>query len=140
MKFIKCSVILCLFHFNVMAQQNFDPGYIIKPNRDTLNGFIKIELESDLTSSIQFKKDEGSALKEFLPADLLGFSMGENIYKSMRFMNTAEDSVMETAFVKQLVRGEYNLYAYSKPDRRYYLLQKDETLYFLYDEVNRNSG
>ena len=70
----------------------------------------------------------------------MGFSMGENIYKSMRFMNTAEDSVMETAFVKQLVRGEYNLYAYSKPDRRYYLLQKDETLYFLYDEVNRNSG
>ena len=129
MKFIKCLVILCLLCSCLSAQQIFDPGYIISLNRDTVKGFIKVELESDLISVVKFKNDEGSVLKEYHPADLLGFGMGKEIYKSMRFMNTAEDSVVETAFVKQLVKGEYNLYAYRKPDRFFYLIQKDTILY-----------
>jgi hypothetical protein len=140
MKFIRIVAILCLLHFKLIAQQDFDPGYIIKPNKDTIRGFIKIDLESDLTNSIHFKNDEGSTLKEYRAEDLSGFCIQKDVYKSIRFMNTAEDSIMETAFVKQLVTGEYNLYAYGKPDRKFYLLQKDTTLYFLYDGVNRNSG
>ncbi len=140
MKFIQCLVILCLLHSYLPAQQIFDPGYIITLNRDTVKGFIKEDLESDLISGIKFKHDGGSASKEYGPADLLGFSMGKDIYKSMRFLNTAEDSVMETAFVKQLVKGEYNLYAYRKADRFFYLVQKDTILYFLYDEVSRGTG
>ena len=140
MKFIKCLVILCLLCTYLPAQQIFDPGYIIQLNRDTIKGLIKADLESDLTSAVKFKNDEGSVLKEYRPADLLGFGIGKDMYKSMRFVNTAEDSVTETAFVKQLVKGEYNLYAYRKPDRFFYLLQKDTILYFLYDEVSRGTG
>ncbi|HLA60333.1 MAG TPA: outer membrane beta-barrel protein [Puia sp.] len=140
MKCIKCLVILCLLYAYLPAQQIFDPGYIISLNRDTVNGFIKADLESDLISRIHFKNDEGSLLKDYGPADLLGFGIGKDIYKSMRFLNTAEDSIMETAFVKQLVKGEYNLYAYRKPDRFFYLIQNDTTLYFLYDEVSRGTG
>jgi len=140
MKFIKCLVILCLAYFNLPAQQIFESGYIIRHNRDTVKGFIEASLESDLISAVKFKQDERSALEDFGPADLLGFGIGKDIYKSMRFLNTAEDSVIETAFVKQLVKGEYNLYAYRKPDRFFYLIQKDTTLYFLYDEVSRGTG
>jgi outer membrane protein W len=140
MKFIKCLVILCLLYSYLPAQQIFDSGYIIRLNRDTVKGFIKADLESDLISVVKFKNDEGSVLKEFGPADLLGFGIGKDIYKSMRFLNTAEDSVIETAFVKQLVKGEYNLYAYRKTDRFFYLVQKDTILYFLYDEVSRSTG
>lgn len=140
MKFIKCLVILCLLYSCLPAQQIFDPGYIIRLNSDTVKGFIKADLESDLISVVKFKNDESSALKEFGPADLLGYCIGKDIYKSMRFLNTAEDSVTETAFVKQLVKGEYNLYAYRKADRFFYLVQKDTVLYFLYDEVSRGTG
>ncbi len=140
MKFIKCLVILCLLCPYLPAQQIFDPGYIITLNRDTVKGFIKDDLESELISAVKFKNDEGSVLKEYGPADLLGFAISKDIYKSMKFVNTAEDSVTETAFVKQLVKGEYNLYAYRKPDRFFYLLQKDTILYFLYDEVSHSTG
>ncbi|HET7002607.1 MAG TPA: hypothetical protein VFI33_14890, partial [Puia sp.] len=140
MKFIKCFAILCLLCYSLPAQQIFDPGYIITPDRDTVKGFIKADLESDLISVVQFKQDEYSGLKKFGPTDLSGFGIGKDIYKSMRFLNTAEDSVTETAFVKQLVKGEYNLYAYRKPDRFFYLIEKDTTLYFLYDEVSRGTG
>jgi outer membrane protein W len=140
MKFIKCLIILCSLCSCLSAQQNFDPGYIIKLNQDTLKGYIRADLESELTSIVQFRTNESSVLQEFGPAELLGFGIGPDIYKSMRFSNTAEDSIMETAFVKQLVKGEYNLYAYRKPDRFFYLLQKDTILYFLYDEVSRNTG
>ena len=140
MKFIKCLVILCLLCSTLPAQQIFESGYIINPGGDTVKGFIKADLESDLISVAKFKKDEGSELKEFGPTELRGFGIGKDIYKSMRFVNTAEDSITETAFVKQLVKGEYNLYAYRKPDRFFYLLQKDTILYFLYDEVSRGTG
>jgi outer membrane protein W len=62
------------------------------------------------------------------------------IYRSLRFTNNAEDSILELAFVKLLVHGEYDLYAYVKSDRRYYILQKDSSRYFLYDRVSKNSG
>jgi outer membrane protein W len=140
MKLFKCLVILCFLFSQLSAQQIFDPGYIIKLNKDTVRGFIKTDLESELISVVKFKDDETSLLKEYRPADLLGFGIDKDIYKTMRFLNTAEDSVVETAFVKQLVKGEYNLYAYRKPDRLFYIIQKDTILYFLYDEVSRGTG
>jgi len=140
MKFIKCLVILCLLYIYLPAQQIFDSGYIITLKKDTLKGFIRADLESDLVSGVKFKSDDRPELKSFTPSDLLGFRIGNDIYNSMRFLNTAEDSVIETAFVKQLVKGEYNLYAYRKPDRFFYLIQKDTILYFLYDEVSRGTG
>ncbi len=85
MKFIQCFVILCLLHSYLPAQQIFDPGYIISLNRDTIKGFIKEDLESDLISGIKFKNDESSALKEYGPADLLGFAWVKIFTKACGF-------------------------------------------------------
>jgi len=97
-------------------------------------------LNRDLTRSVNFKKEESADLKEYKPADLIGFGIGNDIYLNKHFLNTAQDSVMETAFVKQLVKGEYSLYSYSKEDMVFYLLQKDTTVSFLYDRVTDNLG
>jgi hypothetical protein len=140
MKYIQCLLILVLFHFTLFAQQNFEPGYIITHGQDTVKGFVQISLNRELTSSFRFKKEESAELKEYKPADLFGFGIGNNIYLSKHFLNTAQDSVMETAFVKQLVKGEYSLYSYSKDEQVYYLLQKDTSVYFLYDRVTDNLG
>ena len=140
MKFFNWLLILCLCQLSLFAQQNFDPGYIIQLSLDTVRGYIETVLESNYARSIHFKKVVNAEGKVYTPTDLAGFGFGNDIYKSMGFQNTAEDSVMETAFVKQLVRGEYNLYVYQKPDRKFFILQKDSTKYFLYDRVSRNSG
>jgi hypothetical protein len=140
MKFFKCLAIFILIHFTLNAQQSFDPGYIVKYAQDTVRGFIAVALNRDLTHSVKFKKEESAELKEYKPADLLGFGIGNDIYISKYFLNAAQDSVMETAFVKQLVKGEYSLYSYSKDELFFYLLQKDTTVYFLYDRVTDNLG
>ena len=140
MKFFKCLAIFILIHFKLNAQKSFDQGYIVKYAQDTVRGLVAVALNRDLTHSVKFKKEESAELKEYKPADLLGFGIGNDIYISKYFLNAAQDSVMETAFVKQLVKGEYSLYSYSKDELIYYLLQKDTTVYFLYDRVTDNLG
>ncbi len=140
MKFIQCFIIFILIHFTLFAQQKFETGYIIAHGQDTVKGFAEISLNSELSHSIKFKKEESAELKEYKPADLIGFGIGNDIYQSKHFLNTAQDSVMETAFVKQLVKGEYSLFSYSKDELIFYLLQKDTTIYFLYDRVTDNLG
>jgi hypothetical protein len=140
MKIVKLLLMFCLFHLTLIAQPHFDPGYIINHNRDTIKGFIRAAAEGDLNSSIRFKKEIDGDLKEYNPADLLGFGIDQEIYRSIRFRNTIEGNRKDTVFVRQLVAGEYNLFTYLKSTRRYFLLQKDTSLYLLYDESFRSSG
>jgi len=140
MKTLRCLVVFFLIHLSLIAQKNFDPGYIIKHAQDTVRGFIEVAMESELTMGIKFKTEANSELKEYAPADLLGFGLEQNVYRSMRFLNTSGDTLKETAFVKQLVSGEYSLFYYVTPDRNFYLLQKDTSIYFLYDRISSSSG
>jgi len=140
MKFLKCLLILCFFHCTLIAQQNFDPGYIIYHNRDTVKGFIKAAVEEDLNSTVQFKKDLNGELKTYRPADLSGFGVGKEMYRTINFKNISQTNALDTVFAKQLVSGEYNLFTYMKSARRFFLLQRDITVYLLYDAVFRSSG
>gem|GEM_PF-583627 len=140
MKFLAVLLIFCHFCTVLSAQQPFNTGYIIKTNRDTVRGFIQFGQEKELSRSVKFREGSSATVNEFTPSDILGFSEENEIYKSLHFLNTAEDSVKETAFVKLLVTGEYSLYAYTKEDRKFYLLRSDTTDYFLYDGVYTNMG
>ena len=140
MKFLKCLLILCFFHCRLIAQQNFDPGYIINHNRDTVKGFIKAAVEENLNSTVQFKKDLNGELKTYRPADLYGFGIVQEKYRSIPFHNSSKANEMDTVFAKQLVSGEYNLFTYMKSAHRFFLLQRDTTVYLLYDAVFRSSG
>ena len=131
MKHILCLAFICSFHFTLRAQQTFDPGYIVTLNRDTIRGSVLISSASEITQSVKFKNGGTGAMEVYHPAELGGFGMGPDVYLSRRFINTAEEQVTDTAFLKQLVRGEYNLYAFATPVNNYYLIEKDTTQYFL---------
>jgi hypothetical protein len=133
-------IVFSSIHFTLFAQQSFDPGYIVKHDQDTLKGFIQVTLEKDLSHSIKFKKEDSSETMEYKPVDLFGFGLGKEVYLSMKFLNTAKDTVMENAFVKLLVKGECSLFSYTPDDRNFFILQKDSTVYFLYDRVTGSSG
>jgi len=119
MKFLAVLLIFCHFCTVLSAQQPFNTGYIIKTNRDTVRGFIQFGQEKELSRSVKFREGSSATVNEFTPSDILGFSEENEIYKSLHFLNTAEDSVKETAFVKLLVTGEYSLYAYTKEDMKF---------------------
>ncbi len=138
-KFITCLPVLCFFSFTTLAQQSFEPGYILEHNRDTVKGYIETGLEYELTRSVKFKTDVNAVVKELGPLEISGFGMGKSVYQNVIFLNTINNTRVN-AFVKQLVTGEYNLFSYATADRKFYLLRKDTTDYFMYGQVTRASG
>jgi hypothetical protein len=138
-KSISCLVILCILSFRTVAQQSFEPGYILEHNRDTVRGYIETGLEYELAQSVKFKTDVNATLKEFGPSELIGFGIGKSVYLTIGFQNTINNTRV-TAFIKQLVTGEYDLFSYTTTDRKFYLLRKDTSEYFIYDRVTRGSG
>ena len=140
MKFILILIIGCIIQLSLLAQTTAIPGYIISLNKDSLAGEILFSSEPELSTSVKFKKTGSSDFKEFGTSDLLGFGMEHTIYVRRTFINTAEDSIKITAFLKQLITGEYSLYTYKEPEHTYYLLQNNTTDYFLYDEKKKNEN
>jgi hypothetical protein len=138
-KFVSCLAILCIFFITTYAQQNFEPGYILEHNRDTVKGYIETTMEYELTLAVRFKTDNNSAVREFGPSELAGFGIGKAVYENVGFQNTLNKTQV-SAFVKKLVTGEYDLFSYTTADRKFYLLRKDTTQYFVYDKVTRASG
>jgi len=79
-KFISCLIVLCTFSFTVIAQQSFEPGYILEHNKDTVKGYIETGLEYELTQSVKFKTDVNAVAKEFGLSELTGFGIGKSVY------------------------------------------------------------
>jgi hypothetical protein len=131
-RFITCLSFFCILFTFSIAQNTSDPGYIIVHEKDTVKGYIEIQTESEFTTSVKFKKESGAPTTEYHAADIAGFGMGKTNYRSLQFFNTISKTHV-SAFVKQLVAGEYDLYSYVTPDRVFYVLRKDSTDEFLYD-------
>ena len=139
MKSGKLLALFCFANTMLFAQKSFEPGFILLDGKDTVRGLIEITSEAELCAAVNFKKDSES-IKTYTPSEIKGFGVGHEVYRSLRFVNTAEDSIKTEAFLKQLVIGVYSLYSYVKPDRRFYLIQNDTTQFFMYDQVSESSG
>lgn len=139
MKLFGCLIILCLFHTALSAQKSLDPGFIINQNRDTVKGFIQTTEEKELSGSVNFKKEINGTWTAFHPKDLLGFGINQEVYRSIRFINTSEENAIDTVFGRLVVSGTYNLFTFVG-SARFFLLQKDTSIYLLYDESQLGSG
>ena len=119
-KAFSCFVMLCIFFSTTLAQQTFEPGYILEHNRDTVKGYIENAMEYELTLSVKFRTDDKSPVKEYGPSDLAGFGIGKAVYENIRFQNELNKTQVN-AFVKKLVTGEYDLFSYVTAERKFYL-------------------
>ncbi|HEV3412263.1 MAG TPA: hypothetical protein VG101_07285 [Puia sp.] len=128
-------ILFLSFHFSSFAQHDFAPGYIIKPNHDTVKGLIKSVPDADLSASVSFKTDmTGEWIQNGL-SDLLGFGFENEIFRSIQFLNTSKGNIKDTVFARELVSGSYNLFTYSDNNERlFFLLQKDTTINLLYND------
>lgn len=137
-KFVWILFIGSIIQYSVQAQSDISSGYIITTNKDSIKGDILYTSESEMAQAIKFKKEGSTTFVEYHTMDLLGYGLEHAIYSRKKFINAAEDSVQVTAFVKLLVMGEYSLYSYAAPQRKFYLLQKDTISYFLFDYINES--
>jgi outer membrane protein W len=126
---------------SLFAQNKYEPGYIVKNNKETVKGYIQNGTEEDFSKQVNFKPDSLSPEQVFLPGDIISFGFGKDIYKTISFQNTsAEKRVWDTSFVKQLVTGKYDLYIFTRSEQHYYLIKSDTTTYFLYNSLISNNG
>jgi len=140
MKRFPCIILFISIHFFTNAQQSSDPGYIVKHNKDTVRGMIKTSVEAELFESVSFKKDIDSDWTQYGPSDIIGFGLEYGKFSSIHFLNGSKGNTPDITFAKQLISGVYNLFTYTNGARRFFILQKDTTIYQLYDELVSTTG
>lgn len=135
MLYFKISLLLALsailLSFSISAQENYQPGYIVQLNGDTLNGYIDYRNWENNPSKIEFKQSEKGPVTIFRPMLVKGFGVGGEIYHSaiieIETSPTAINSldeypdlniVVDTAFITVLVRGTKSLLSYKSRNRK----------------------
>jgi hypothetical protein len=138
----RLATVAFLFLFSAaFSQDSFVNGYVVNKSKDTLRGLIHQAIEEDLFASIQFKENQSAPLKVFLPGQIEAFGMDEDIFRSVSFLNTSLDNpVLDSCFAKQLVSGKYNLYTYSRKERRFYVVISQKHAQLLFDNFYTNLG
>ncbi len=141
MKHLCIFVCLSLFCLSLIAQNKYDPGWLVKNNKDTIRGYILESVDAEFSKQVNFKSDSGAAAQIFLPGDIQSFGIGSAIYKSISFQNTdPEKMIRDDCFAKMLVTGKYDLFVFTRRDRQFFLIKNDTSTYFLYNSLFSNNG
>ncbi len=128
---IVLSLILLHISFNLIGQNDFLPGYIVKNNKDTINGYIESKTDAELIHSINFKKDFSEVdFKTFESSELSAFRFdnGRN-FKRFKIADGTQDS--SYVFAKKKLGGKIDMWILREkrinPD---FLLRNNENLKF----------
>jgi len=122
------------------SQSNYQKGYIIKNNSDTLRGEIELENEEALLKKIEFKNPDGTAAG-FSPGDIKEFGFEDKKrFRVVNYKDALENFNPTTHFAKLLFEGLYTVYSFRKKQKQYFVVTDKDSSYFLYDDVMTNMG
>lgn len=108
------KTILFAFFFSLSyllaGQGRFEPGYIVRSEGDTLNGYLYYSIDKVIVQKIEFKEDVSAKVKLFEPTQIMaiGFKNGrifENLSVGMGIEST-------TIFTKRILEGKIDLLLY----------------------------
>ena len=141
MKTLLTFISTFFFFFISNAQDDFVNGYIVGKAKDTVRGLIRTAIEEDLTATVQFRQNQATIPKTLMPGDIESFSLDENIFRSIKFLNTSLDNAeQDSCFAKQLVLGKYELYTFIRKDRRFFIVRSGESTQLIFDSYFTNMG
>jgi len=106
------------------AQSNFQSGYIIKPNNDTINGYIEIRDSKSNSRQCFFRDSLAGKSQMFGPGDIEGYRFLNGkffISKSIKEIQSGEK-----VFLEFLVNGRVNMYHFSDEKDRYFVEKEGE--------------
>lgn len=115
------AVLFFSSHF-LIAQSNFQSGFVIKNNGDTLKGKIKYIGDVYLGKTCTFK-DTSETIIDFNPSDIKAYRFTDDRYFVSREITFGKEKTKETVFLEYLVNGKANVY--------YYKRNNNETRYFI---------
>ncbi len=98
---------------HINSQSNYEKGYIINSNNDTINGYILNKIDSESAHEISFKKNVSNTTStEYSTNELYGFGFSSGrIFKRIRIATTnqnAQDSSF--IFAKRIIKGKIDLF------------------------------
>ncbi len=136
-KFMLMMFILIIGFFCARAADeadDFQPGYIITDEQDTLKGFISIKDHSYNTRICVFKERETSTAMDYFPGQIEGYGAGTRWYRSY-VRKTKEGE--EKMFLEAILRGKVSLYFWTDV----FFIEHDhkvEELIEIHQEVNQS--
>lgn len=122
------------------AQLNYQTGYIITHDNDTIEGLIHYGNWDKNPEVIAFRKHETAQLQKFRPSEVLGFSVHDEHYISAsvdsEYSNRKTESLddnpnlelkRDSAFLLYIIKGEKSLLSFknSYGNENYYIPGKD---------------
>lgn len=124
----------------IFAQSNFVSGYVVKNNNDTLKGFLKADVEKNLTKQVIFSSNaSGESQQTFTGNEVKAFYFNNgSLFENITYKDTANTPAQ--IFAKALLKGYYNLYSFRNNEIEYFVVQKDADSYLLFDDVILPNG
>ena len=104
------------------CQAQFQPGYIIDLNGDTIHGLIENNGEVRNSQNCHYKANEQSEAVEYLPGAITAYRFADSKYYESKTI--VLDSSEQEVFAECLVKGTASLYYYRNTDGVYYFIDK----------------
>jgi hypothetical protein len=123
------SLLTFLCNSTANAQHDFQPGYVVTNNSDTIHGLIDYGVSRSNAVSCNFKSDSATAVKSYSPDELKAYAISERTYYVTKSIKTESGSM--NYFVECLVKGVINLYYYNDMGIEHYLVEQSNTVYEL---------
>jgi hypothetical protein len=120
-KTIPLLTVLCLISISLYGQKNFEKGYIISLENDTLYGNIKDKKHGPfpkIYKKIRFKEEGSRFKRKYSPNQINGYKAGEKIYESIGLKRETHlirtryiiDPSSQKSFLRVLLKGNLSYY------------------------------
>ena len=121
MKYINKWLIIIFIPFALIAQKDFEKGYIVTLENDTISGMIKDRKGGSfpkLYDKVYFKR-KGHRKKKYGPDKILSYQRGENKYESIWFQDhgipfmgfyASKENLGEKVFFQVIQKGYLSYY------------------------------
>lgn len=105
-KWFIIPVIGLLFSISAFGQAGFRPGYVIKTDRDTLNGLVYYGTDSYFRKECRFKRFDIARDVSYDPKDIIGYG-----FRNGRFFESKMEG-KKNLFLECLLKGTISVYIY----------------------------
>ncbi len=103
-KGLVASLVLLFLGFSLAGQSGFRPGYIIKPDQDTLNGLVFYGAEKGFEKECRFKRFDIAREVVYAPDQLIGYG-----FRNGRYFE-AKKTGRNARFLECLLKGTISVF------------------------------
>ncbi|HHH53834.1 MAG TPA: hypothetical protein ENK91_09265 [Bacteroidetes bacterium] len=145
-------ILILIFSIKSIAQQNYQPGYVIAINGDTIKGWIDYRNWKNNPKIIKFIHEKNANPVKYSPNSIKGFKVSDEVYISAAIKkeisslevkwledNPTLNLKADTVFLKTLYAGTKSLLVYSfKSKNNFYIVNNNKFKLLHYKKYIKN--